>query len=286
MKINFFVILLSILFLSCSNGDGGGGGGNGGKAEIVIKISQDCKGVTECIEVQIDGEAIGKNLKPGDEVRKEVEIGNHSIYAFGACNVYNEWTRKVVYVPAGGYEETLSCSQEDKGLLIVKFNQDCKDKIKSLLLYIDDIQMANIPFGQEWRGFLKVGTHKLFFISERNEEFGPFNIYLPKEGTTYEFDCPENKEALLTLGVDENCPCNFYFGITIYYTDPLSDETIIAGAINPGQQITFKATVGYHRISAKARCPQDNLDYYFGPEEVYLPPEGLTFIIPCNKFKP
>lgn len=286
MRTNFCLLTFIFLLLGCNNDGGGSGGGNGDKAEIVIEISQDCKGITECIEVQLDGETIGRNLKPGDEVRKEVEIGNHSIYAFGACNIYNEWASKVVYVPPEGYEETLSCSQEDKGLLIVRFKNNCKDKIKSLTLYIDDIQMGNILFGQEWKGFLKVGTHKLFFISERNQTFGPENIYLPKEGITYEFDCPETEEALLTLGVDESCPCNFYFGITIYYTDPLSEEPIIAGSINPGQQITIRATIGYHRISAEAKCPQDNLNYYFEQEEIYLPEEGFSFIIPCYKFKP
>lgn len=281
-----YLVLILLIFMSCNAGDGGGGGGNGGKALLTIKISNDCNNLTECIDIYLDGELIEKDLKPGEVTSKEVEVGNHSIMAFGECDIYNVWESKIIYVPPEGHTEILSCISENKGVLNVKISSNCIDIVKKVMLYIDDQAMGEFFPNDEWIGYLNIGEHKIYAVSEKNDLWGPEYVNLLKEGLSKTLECNISREGILTLGVDQNCICNFIYGVRIYYSDPVKGENILAGSINPGQEISIKATVGYHRISAQALCHLDNKTYYFGPEEIYLPLSGFRFIIPCNQFSP
>ncbi len=279
------LLLILLFFLSCDNG-GGGGGGPVENPELTIRVSNDCNGITECVEVSIDGNKVAEDLKAGEEVIKKVEIGNHTIYAKGSCSVFNEWGPYVVYVPAEGKTEVLSCSTPGKGILTVRCMENCIDIIKRVDLYVDDLLRATLKPEEIWKGSLVVGKHKIYGISERGDVWGPKEIVLTSEGYTEELNCNDKREGLFIINVTQNCPCNFIYGINIYYTEPSSSEPILAGNINPGNQISFKATVGYHRISAVANCFQDNKEYRYGPVEVYLPEDGLNYTIYCNEFKP
>lgn len=282
----FLVFGISILIFGCGGGGGGGGGGGEEKAELIIKIENDCSGKTECIDVFLDGGKIFSSLKPGDEKRKTVSKGNHILYLSGSCELNFEWGPKNIYISDNEHREVFNCSFENKGFFLLKCDDLCKGFIKKIDFYLNDFFKKSLSPAEEWKGYLTNGVHKIFGISEKGIKWGPKYITIEGGEKKENFSCENTKKSYLSISLTENCSCSFIYGVRIYYTEPPSEEYLLFASLNPGQSAQKEILVGYHKIYAEALCYQDNLKYKFGPIEIYLPEEGLNYIISCFELKP
>ena len=299
-SILFLAILLG--FSSCS------GSGDGSPTEtptnptLKIKIAADCSGTeragTKCVDVDVDGIRIATSLAPGQEVTKEVSIGNHTIYAIGACDTVREWPIVTRYVPAAGYTETLSCGSTSNPYFSVTLSGDtCGQIVQTVGLYIDGSFKANLAPGRGWGDYVAVGSHVVSAQSESQSgvTWGPTTINVPTQGYNYTLNCNNTPRATYSIAISSaggcyaNCITTTPITISVRDgTHPDSLKAIGTVMVN-GAPLSYIAPVGYidYRADVVCRNPDGVAHSYRTRmyEDKYVPASGYSTTLYCSELQ-
>jgi hypothetical protein len=257
--------------------------------KLVVAIAADCDNKTECVAVEIDGVSVASNLKPGQQISKEVTVGNHTIHATGACDTHREWGPFQVNVTSSGHTETLSCGSSSNATLTVTVSTNCYNVSSNIKIYIDDAYLGTFNYGQSCQELVSVGQHQIYAESSEGNKWGPVTRNVPAGGYTEILQCDTSSTGLLSMRVVyTGIPCASCFSVTdvpcdFYYTEVNSNNWIYAGqapTIGANMKVTVLAKVGNHKVKAEATC--GSAKYYSPVYEVYLPPNGTLYTFDCS----
>lgn len=104
-KVTLPIILIALVSFGCG---GSSATEPDSKTSILeITLDQNCRNEASNVEVYVDGDLLGY-MQPGDSpLSKEVEIGNHEIYAVSREGT--KWGVYTKYIPSNGLSLNLTC---------------------------------------------------------------------------------------------------------------------------------------------------------------------------------